>query len=240
MENLPICTEVYNGDKYDIRQAENDEFVLLNDYTPFPRVDFVIQKGTRVVIMDKNETFIHFRTKLNYFDALHHEIIDLLEKIQTRPEEICAGSIERIEWGIKVLGAIVKRIQDPENEISDQMIHPTEMVFDILGKLKGVERPPLELFAGCLEVCAGLLQFPIYNDEIFRRIINLNILPTVHNAQLDSVNYANGVSFESSLVGYYLVNIEKNSGKYSFLKAYLHFLKTFTEIAVNKEEVKIN
>jgi hypothetical protein len=37
MENLPIYTEIYNGDKYNLSQGDDDEFVL-NDYQSFGRI----------------------------------------------------------------------------------------------------------------------------------------------------------------------------------------------------------
>jgi hypothetical protein len=93
------------------------------------------------------------------------------------------------------------------------MFHPTEMVFDILGKV--MEQPSLELFSACLEVSVAL-----YNEEIFRSVINLYILRTICNRNLDYISYANGVGYEWGLVGYNLINIEWNLGKYSFLKSY--------------------
>uniref|UniRef100_T1GGY7 Nucleoporin Nup188 N-terminal subdomain III domain-containing protein n=1 Tax=Megaselia scalaris TaxID=36166 RepID=T1GGY7_MEGSC len=62
------------------------------------------------------------------------------------------------------------------------------------------------------------------------RVINLNLLPQITNVSLDYKQYSNGVCFDSGLVGMYLVNIEKKNEKYSFVKAYLKFLRTFARL----------
>lgn len=102
------------------------------------------------------------------------------------------------------------------------------MTLEIMVKLKDLPSPPLELLASCLDLCTELL--PLYFDDISTRIVSFNVLPSIHNKCLDFKSYTNGTSYESGLVGYYLVNIERTRGKYSFLKAYLKFLKNYTKL----------
>lgn len=230
MENLPIYAEVFNGEKYILKFLHDNEGVLMTDYQPFKKIDYTIPKGTEVVMIDsKINTLVYFRTKLNYFDALHFEINELLDNILSF-SEINSDRVKRIEYGLKFLSGIIKKIKNP-SDISDAMIHPTEMVIDILMKFKVLQNPPVELLAACFDVCAELI--PFFDEEIFRRIINLNILPTVNNVNLDYKAYSNGVSFESGLVGHYLVNLERNQGRYSFLKSYLNFLKAYTKVKLS-------
>lgn len=229
LESLPVYSEVYNPDNYELRSSptNEDEFVLAHDYVPFRRIGFKVPRGTSVVVLDKrSHTMVHFRTKFNFYDALHHEINELLSDALAYTQ-LNDERIQRIMAGIRYLAVAVKRVNQP-HEISSEMVHPTEMVFDILLKFKVVQNPPVELLAECINVCAALV--PLFEPEIYARVINLNILPTVNNANLDFKDYAAGTSFESSLIGFYLVNCEKNAGKYRILLAYLNFLKTYTKL----------
>lgn len=252
LESLPVYSEVYDPDKYGLCPSgtSEDEFVLTHDYVPFRKIGFKVPRGTIAVVLDKRtHTMVHFRTKLNFYDALHHEINEMLSDAlaytqlnDERIQRITAGKLvlifisllifyQRISSaGIRYLAVAVKRIHQP-HEISSEMVHPTEMVFDILLKFKVVQNPPIELLAECLNVCAALV--PLFEQEIYARVINLNILPTVNNANLDFKDYATGTSFESSLIGYYLVNCEKSVGKYRILMAYFNFLKTYTKLGKN-------
>ncbi|XP_055610232.1 nucleoporin Nup188 [Uranotaenia lowii] len=230
LENLPVYSEVFNSDRYELRPSavNEDEYVLGHDYIPFRKIGFKVKCGTNAVVLDKrNQTMVHFRTKFNFYEALHHEINELLSDMLNYTQ-VNEERIRRIVAGIRYLAVAVKRIKHPQ-DISAEMVHPTEMVFDILIKFKDIHNPPIELIAECLNVCASLV--PLFEQEIFTRVINLNILPTINNANLDFKDYAAGTSFESSRIGYYLVNYEKNAGKYRILMAYLEFLKTYTKLS---------
>lgn len=181
-----------------------------------------------MVIPDRNNrTIIHFKIKLNYFDVLHNEINQLLAST-LRYIEIDANYQTKVETGLKFLTWAVQRVRNP-HEITSEMVHPTEMVFDILIKFKNAQNPPILLLARCFEVCSVLV--PLFANDIYVRIVNLNILPFVTNDNLDYQSYSNGLTFESGLVGHYLVNFEKNTGKYDFLLAYLNFLKSYAKVS---------
>jgi nuclear pore complex protein Nup188 len=135
---------------------------------------------------------------LNYFQALHHEINELLNCVVSF-SEIHERRLKRLECGISLLSLIIKRIDNPE-DITNEMIHPTEMVFDILEKFKVFQHPSLDLMAACINVCSELTTF--FGPEILRRFINLNIAPTVNVRHRDFKTYANGNGFEVGLVGY--------------------------------------
>ncbi|XP_055628590.1 nucleoporin Nup188 [Toxorhynchites rutilus septentrionalis] len=232
LENLPVYSEIYNPDRYELRPSatNEDEFILSHDYVPFRLIGYKIPRGTSAVVIDKRtHTIVHFRTKFNFFDALHHEINELLSDALAYTQ-LNEERIHRITTGIRYLAVAVKRVQQP-TEISSEMVHPNEMVFDILLKFKVIQNPPIELLAECLNVCASLV--PLFEPEIYARMINLNILPMMNNANLDFKDYAAGTSFESSLIGYYLVNFEKNAGKYRILLSYLNFLKTYSRLGKN-------
>lgn len=232
LENLPVYAEYYKPDSNiqlkQIADADN-EFVLMTNYSPFKKIAFTVAAGTSVILLDKQHfTTVHFRTQLNYFDVLHNELNELLANT-LKYTEIDEQRMKRICAGLRYLVVAVRAVRDPHIEISNEMVHPTEMVFDVLLKFKMVQQPPIELLAKCLEVCASLV--PLFEDEIFCRIINLNILPFVANERLDYKSYCNGVSFESGLVGYYLINFEKNLGRYDFLITYLGFLKAYKKVS---------
>lgn len=210
--------------------TDEDEFVLVENYSPFPKIDYTIPAGTAVLISDQNNrTIIHFKTKLNYFNALHNEINKLLAST-LRYNEVDTIYRSNVECGLKFLALAVQCIQDA-NGITSDMVHPIEMVFDILIKFKNAQEPPIVLLAVCLEVCTALVS--LFPNDVFVRVVNLNILPYVTNDSLDYQSYSNGVSFESGFVGHYLVNFEKSTGKYDFLLAYLNFIKTYANVSVS-------
>lgn len=209
-------------------EYNDDQVVVANNYSPFgSKIDYIIKAGTLAVIMEnRSEPTIHFKTSLNYFNALHNEINELMTDSLRNPE-LDAQRKRRICSGLRFLAAAVRRIRD-QNEITSEMVHPTEMVFDILLKFKDIPLPPIELLAQCMEVCAALV--PLFEKEIYNRVINLNILPFISNDLLSFREYSNGVSFDTGAVGYYLVSFERSVGKFDLLLAYLTFLRTFSKV----------
>lgn len=173
-----------------------------------------------------NGTQIQLKTSLNYFDVLHHEINELLLDVIRRPE-IDPLRKNRVYWGLKYLAAALNRNTEPSG-ISTEMVHPIEMVFDIFLKFKDVPNPPVDLLAQCFNVCTALI--PMHQNEIFQRVINMDILPKCTTHQLNFDKYAHGAGFDTGLVGYYLVSYEKLCGRYEFLTAYLRFLRAFATV----------
>lgn len=232
LQKLPVYTEQPTDPCYALKKVidedDEDAYVLLSDYQPFRQIeDFVIPAGARAIAReDKGKMFVHFFVSTNYFHVLHNEINEMMSSIANY-SEIKGNQVQRLEAGVKFLSATLNRIESPD-DITNEMIHPTEMVFDILSKFKTFQAPSLELMAACLDVCSELVGF--FGDEIFRRFVNLNIAPSVNSAHRDYKAYANGTGFESGLVGFYLVNIEQSSGRYSFLNSYLSFLKSYAKV----------
>lgn len=231
IEQLPVYTEEYFPDKYLLKPSqEQDTFLLVEDYRPFPGIpEYRIKKGTEVVVVDKQgRTFCHFRTQINYFTVLHHEIDHLLKQIM-HYTEIDANCVTKITKGLEFLASAIRRSKHP-SQINECMVHPTEMVFDLLTKFRSVQEPPLALMAVCLRVCTALV--PLFDQEIVTRVLNLNILPSIKSSDLGFTEYANGNGFEPELVGNYLVNFEKNQGQYLFLKEYLEFLVVYKKVRI--------
>lgn len=220
-----MCT----GREYDLQSvSENDEFLLTKDYHPMTKFHYKIPRGTRVVIIDrKSDTFVHFRHACNYFQILHNDIKMLLAMATISADTSELSLITRITSGVQYLRGMLLKLKSPA-EITAEIVHPVELVFDILLKLKSQNSPPLPLLASCMEVCAALL--PFFDHEIAKRVLNLNILPSVSNNTIGSEEYARGISFDSGLVGQYLINFETTSGKYVFLKAYFNFLKNYRKV----------
>lgn len=199
------------------------------NYMPFNKINWTIPAGTIVIIKDnpqQQQTTIHFRVTVNYFHILHNEI-NILISDTLKYTEINDMRKRRIVAGLTYLACEIRLIKNP-NDITNEMVHPIEMVIDILQKFKLIQNPPIELLTKCFEVCSCLL--PLFENEIFQRIITLQILPVITNLQLNYKSLSMGISFDSSLIGYYLVNYEKNYGRYDFLMSYLQFLRTYSKV----------
>lgn len=232
VQNLPVYTERPDDPHYELRKVygneDEDTYVIQTDYQPFRRIDdFIISAGTNAIVREEKGKFsVHFLIATNYFNVLHNEMNDFIASINNFTE-IDDSRILRLEEGISFLVSVLKKLEAPE-QITNQMIHPTELVFDILSKMKNFSHPRMKLMAVCIDACTELL--PFFADEIFRRFINLNIVPSVSQIHGDFRSYSIGNGFESGLIGYYLINFERITGRYDVLKAYLNFLQTFATL----------
>lgn len=233
MENLPILTDLYDENKYCLQATgQEDEYVLLKPVRPFARIDFELPAGTSAVVIPRfNSYCAHFRTKVNYFNVLHHEINVLLAET-THGDLSNNERVQRVDAGLEYLELALQRIKQLSG-ISAEMVHPTEMCIDLLNKFKTLQKPPLKMLAKCLKVCTALL--PLADNEIFNRVIHLGILPHVHqDTQCDYEQYALGIGFDSRLLGQYLVDVERKLQRYDFLQAYIGFLRAYTKVCVFK------
>uniref|UniRef100_A0A1I8PXZ0 Nucleoporin NUP188 n=1 Tax=Stomoxys calcitrans TaxID=35570 RepID=A0A1I8PXZ0_STOCA len=234
LEALPILTDLHDENKFQLKSLGGDEYVLSHVVKPFPRIDFYIPEGTLATVLERREgCCVHFRVQVNYFDVLHHEINSLLtETMHYHGDYENSERVRRVNEGLKYLNAALKKTKSLQG-ISVEMVHPTEMCIDLLNKFKAVQKPPVQLMANCLNVCTALL--PLADAEIFIRVINLSILPVISNDSLgDYKKYAHGACFDSLLVGFYLVDVEKKRESFEFLQAYLGFLRTYTKLQRRK------
>ncbi|XP_016986154.1 nucleoporin Nup188 [Drosophila rhopaloa] len=232
LESLPILALLYDENQHKLREVDTDEFELVASVRPFPRIDYTIPAGTScTAIQHPSGCFMHFRTQVNFFDALHHEINCLLRETGALHGDFeSSDRIRHVEAGLRFLESAIQLSQSVSG-ISAEMVHPTEMCVDLLHKFKSVQCPPVGLLSSCLNVCTALL--PLVDEEIFSRISNLQILPTVsQGSQSDFRMYANAsqVGFESRFLGSVIDNVEKKSERYEFLLSYLGFLRTYTKL----------
>ncbi|XP_055385303.1 nucleoporin Nup188 [Condylostylus longicornis] len=234
-QQLPIYTEFYDECKHKLMPLGNDEYITTQPYTPFKGIDYVIPiKTSAAILSHDNGAFVHFRIPVNYFDVLQNEMNNLLSYV-TQYVEIDVNRFKNINAGVEYLSFVISKIEKPQ-DIAPEMVFPTEMCIDILNKFKNIFNPPIELLANCLNVCTSLLSN--FKNEISSRIANLNILPSVTSENLDFIKYAQGVSFDSNIVGTYLINYERKIEKYDFLISYINFLKEYSNI--NMEQVVPN
>lgn len=163
-----MYAEPFNIDRTQLRQSAHntDDYMLVNDFAPFgEKINYTIEAGTVANIRDTaNFTTIHLHTRLNYFSAIHHEINELMDDTMRR-HEIDEQRRRRVTCGLKYLAAAVRRTKSP-SDISADMVHPIELVFDLLLRFKAIPQPPIDLLAQCLEVCAALV--PLFEQDICR------------------------------------------------------------------------
>lgn len=197
------------------------------------KFNYKIGRGTRVAMTDRRKvTYVHFWSPCNYFQVLQNDIQILLSMGMAgdpQDSEENAQLIARVTCGVKYLRDMLKKLKSPA-EITDSMVHPVEMVFDILLKFKTLPNPPIALLSSCLEVCTALSSF--FREEVLRRMINLDIFPSVSSHTLSHEEYARGAAFDPGLIGQYLINFENANGSYSFLKAYFGFLKAYKLVRI--------
>uniref|UniRef100_A0A1A9X3K7 Nucleoporin NUP188 n=1 Tax=Glossina brevipalpis TaxID=37001 RepID=A0A1A9X3K7_9MUSC len=230
LEALPILTMLYDESRYVLRNNGENEYILMQNLQPFHHIDFEIPMGTSVAITTRAEDcYAHFRLPVNFFNVLHNEINCLLiETMHYHGDYQNSVRAHRVNEGLKYLYVTLGKIRSLAG-ITTEMIHPTEMCIDILNKFKEGQSPPVELMASCLNVCTALL--PLADAEVIVRVINLAILPQINpNTLGDYKMYAHGIDFNSSLIGSYLVNVEKKRERFSFLAAYLNFLRSYTKL----------
>lgn len=230
LESLPMLALLYDERQQKLNELGCDEYELTNVVKPFPRIDYTLPAGTSCTAVQHAAGFyMHFRHNVNFFNALHHEInCLLLEKAQLHGDFESNERILRVEAGLKYLVLAVQRTKSIDG-ISAAMVHPTEMCIDLLSKFKSVQCPPDGLLSSCLNVCTALL--PLVDEEIFTRVSNLDILPTIKNESLqDFKQFASVVNFESRFLGSVIDNVEKRQERYEFLLAYLSFLRTYTKL----------
>ncbi|XP_034111624.1 nucleoporin Nup188 [Drosophila albomicans] len=230
LESLPMLALLYDERQHKLNELGSEEYELMNVVQPFPRIDYTLPAGTScTAVQHPSGFYMHFRCNVNFFNALHHEINCLLrEKAQLHGDFDSNERILRVEAGLKYLVLAVQRTKSIDG-ISTEMVHPTEMCIDLLGKFKSVQCPPDGLLSSCLNVCTALL--PLVDEEIFRRVSNLDILPTISNGSLQDYKlYASASYFESRFLGSVIDNVEKKQERFEFLMAYLSFLRTYTKL----------
>ncbi|XP_064547907.1 nucleoporin Nup188 [Drosophila montana] len=230
LEALPMLALLYDEQSHKVKELDPNEFELTSVLQPFPRIDYTLPAGTScTAVQHANGFYMHFRCQVNFFNALHHEINCLLrDKAQLHGDFDSDERILRVEAGLKYLELAVQRTKSIEG-ISSEMVHPTEMCIDLLGKFKSVQCPPTRLLSICLNVCTALL--PLVDEEIFSRVSHLDILPTISNQSAHDYKLcASAVYFESRFLGSVIDNVEKKHERYDFLLAYLSFLRTYTKL----------
>ncbi|XP_030380113.1 nucleoporin NUP188 homolog [Scaptodrosophila lebanonensis] len=234
LQNLPILALLYDEREHKLNELGPDEYELTAPVRPFPHIDFTMPAGTDgIVIKHAAGCYVHFRTSVNFFNALHYEINCLLcETAELHGEYESNERIQNVEAGLKYLEVVLQRTKSIDC-ISSEMVHPTEMCIDLLNKFKSVQYPPTGLISICLNVCSALL--PLVDEEIFMRISNLDILPTFSNGSLQNYKqYATSLCFESRFLGSVIDNVEKKQERYDFLLSYLGFLRTYTKLKRNR------
>lgn len=221
---------LYDERVHKLNELGSEEFELTSGFQPFPHIDYHLPAGTNcTAVQHPNGFYMHFRVKVNFFNALHHEINCMLrEKAQLHGDFGSNERVLRVEAGLQYLVLAVQRTKSISG-ISAEMVHPTEMCIDLLGKFTGVQCPPVGLLSSCLNVCTALL--PLVDEEIFTRVSNLDILPTIRSGSLQDYKlYASAAYLKSSFLGSVIDNVEKKLERYDFLLAYLNFLRTYTKL----------
>ncbi|XP_017147680.1 nucleoporin NUP188 homolog isoform X1 [Drosophila miranda] len=236
LESLPILALMFDEKVHKLNEVDTDEFELTAGVSPYPGIDFNIPVGTScTAIQDPSGCYMHFRTQVNFFDALHHEMNCLLKETGHLHGDFESNDrIRRVEAGLRFLECAVQHTQSVE-AISAEMVHPTEMCIDLLNKFKTVQCPPVGLLSTCLNVCTALL--PLVDEEIFTRVSNLGILPSISDRSVEDYKlYAGGSAacFQARFLGCIIDNVEKKLERYDFLLSYLAFLRTYTKLKRNR------
>lgn len=173
-------------------------------------------------------TLVHYGVSVNYWKVLHSEIIQLLEGKITSKINPDQNLIGRVESGIRLIAGVMKYIKNPM-DIPEQLVYPTEMVFDLSLKYMMSSDPPMELVTNCFYVFSSLT--PLFGEEIQKKLCRTNLLPSIENHRLSYKEYASGECFNSNGIGNFLINVAKPTGQFKFIVAYIDLLTSFFNVS---------
>ncbi|XP_066586907.1 nucleoporin Nup188 isoform X2 [Prorops nasuta] len=230
LDHLPSLTiEVpRQRDHRSLRPYERECIIHKNTFTIPDRCP-----GEVLHIISNTREIILFKTKANYWDALHHRIEQLFLKagggvthISGTEEDI----LNSVSEGLKLLVALLSK----DIDIVGSIIIPTELSFDIINKFSYPVLPlkVYKIVTECMRIASKLvLKYP---EEILSRM-QAGVYPRFNNWYQKALDFAEAISFDGGLVASWLSGIDTIEHTYPILNAYLDTLSNYLIVKHNKE-----
>lgn len=186
-----------------------------------------------IFVLSNEKEVVLFRTKANYWDALHHKIEQLFSQTSGGIANISAVMTdlpEHVYQGLKLLEAILAK----DMEIPLNMVTPTELSFEIVNRFSYPVLPTnlYRIVAVCISLSSKLvLRYP--EDVLLQ--MRSGIYPKFNNWYQKPADFAEAISFDGGLVASWLSGIETIEHTYPILSAFLDTLYNYLIAKYSKE-----
>ncbi|OXU27052.1 hypothetical protein TSAR_008593 [Trichomalopsis sarcophagae] len=238
LENLPSVTlEIsrrnFSSD-WQRRPYANDCIIHKNEFN-IP-LNCVYQKlnstQQRKLTKDEHEVIL-FKTKANYWNAIHHKIELLLLEATGGIANLSEASNllpDQVAVGFGLLEALLAT----EVDVSSSMVIPTELSFEVINRFSYPDLPLniYKVVASCIKVSSKLvLRYP---EDVLSRMRS-GVYPRFDDRYQKTTEFAQAVSFDGGLIASWLSSIETIQHTYPILDAYLDTLSNYLMSRYSKE-----
>ncbi|XP_014489061.1 PREDICTED: nucleoporin NUP188 homolog [Dinoponera quadriceps] len=186
-----------------------------------------------IFVLSSEKEVVLFRTKANYWDALHHKIEQLFSQASGGIANISAVMTdlpENVCQGLRLLEALLAK----DMEIPLSMVAPTELSFEIVNRFSypALPRNLYKIIAVCISLSSRLvLRYP---EDILLRMRS-GVYPKFNNWYQKPADFAEAISFDGGLVASWLSGIETIEHTYPILRAFLETLYNYLIAKHSKE-----
>lgn len=186
-----------------------------------------------IIVLSNEKEVVLFRTKANYWDALHHKIEQLFSQASGGVTNVSAMMTvlpENVCQGLKLLETLLAK----DIEIPLNMVTSTELSFEIINRFSYPVLPTnlYKVVAVCISLSSKLiLRYP---DDILSRMRS-GVYPRFNNWYQKPVDFAEAISFDGGLIASWLSGIETIEHTYPILRAFLDTLYNYLIIKHSKE-----
>ncbi|EFN79601.1 Nucleoporin NUP188-like protein [Harpegnathos saltator] len=186
-----------------------------------------------IFVLSNEKEVVLFRTKANYWEALHHKIEQLFSQASGGIANISAVMTdlpENVCQGLKLLEALLAK----DIEIPLNMVTPTELSFEIVNRFSYPVLPTnlYRIVAVCISLSSKLiLRYP---EDILLRMRS-SVYPKFNNWYQKPADFAEAISFDGGLVASWLSGIETIEHTYPILRAFLDTLYNYLITKHSKE-----
>ncbi|KYQ55243.1 hypothetical protein ALC60_05868 [Trachymyrmex zeteki] len=187
-----------------------------------------------ITVLSNEKEVVLFRTKANYWNALHHKIEQLFSQASrgiTNISTVNGGNLpENVCLGLKLLEALLAK----DIEIPSSMVAPTELSFEIINRFSYPALPTnlYKIVAVCISISSKLvLRYP---EDILSRTRS-GVYPKFNNWNQKPLYFAEAISFDGGLIASWLSGIETIEHTYPILCAFLDTLYNYLITKHSKE-----
>lgn len=186
-----------------------------------------------ILVLSSDSEVVLFKTRANYWDALHHGIEQLFSQAGGGIANICnmqTSLLDNVTQGLKLLESLLAK----DIDIPQSMVIPTELSFEIINRFSYPVLPPniYRIVTACISISSKLvLKYP---EDILSRM-HAGVYPKFNDWYQNPVDFAEAISFDGGLIASWLSCIETIEHSYPILCAYLDTLSSYIITKHSKE-----